>query len=176
MATANAVTAVDAGASSVSVTVNGLGERAGNAPLEEVVMALFEVGGYKKSIDVSLLTDLCHMVAKASGRPIGDSKPIVGSKIFTHESGIHCSGLIKNQSAYQLFQPEQVEENTCEYVIGYHSGATAIAHVLNQQGVQISKEKANCLVPMVRKKAMGQKKALRPEQLKELHCLSHQIL
>ena len=106
MATANAVTAVDAGASALSVTVNGLGERAGNAPLEEVAMALFEVGGYQGNINSSLMADLCYLVAGASGRDIPESKPVMGKNVFRHESGIHCSGLLKDSYSYQLFQPE----------------------------------------------------------------------
>lgn len=172
MATANAVTAVDAGANALSVTVNGLGERAGNAPLEEVVMALFEVGGYKKELRTTALSDLCRLVAKASGRKINRSKPIVGSGIFSHESGIHCSGLLKDKSAYQLFDPRQVGKRNCEYVIGYHSGSAAIEHVLGQQGIRISKARAKKLIPLVRQKAMKQKKALTSGQLKTLHQTS----
>jgi homocitrate synthase NifV len=110
--------------------VNGLGERAGNAPMEEVVMALLELGGYKKRIDPPDLIDLCHLISKASGRVISDSKPIIGSQIFTHKSGIHCSGLLKNPSSYQLFQPGKIGKNRCEYVIRYHTGSSAIGYVL----------------------------------------------
>lgn len=172
MATANAVTAVDCGADAVSVTVNGLGERAGNASLEEVVMALFELGSYKKKIDTFFLADLCHLVAKASGRVISDSKPIVGSRIFAHESGIHCSGLLKDPSSYQLFQPEKVGNNSCEYVIGYHTGSSAISHVLEQQGIHVSKSKAKQLLALVRKTVLEQKKTLTPVQLKQLYNIS----
>ncbi|MFH2092222.1 MAG: hypothetical protein ABIJ31_07655 [Pseudomonadota bacterium] len=169
MATANAVTAVDAGANAVSVTVNGLGERAGNAPLEEVVMALFEVGGYKKKIELSSLTDLCLLVARASGRTIHPSKPITGSQIFKHESGIHCAGLLKNPASYQLFDPEQVGNHACEVVIGYHTGTHAIIHVLEQQGIMISKARAKQLLALVRQTALNQKTALTPRQLKAIY-------
>ncbi len=172
MATANAVTAVEAGASALSVTVNGLGERAGNAPLEEVAMALFEVGGYKSAINNRLMTDLCHLVARASGRVIHESKPIVGENVFRHESGIHCSGLLRDGSSYQLFEPETVGKKESEYVIGYHSGSAAIGHVLKQQGIFIDKKGASELIPMVREKAFQQKSLLTPEALKELYFLS----
>lgn len=172
MATANAVTAVDAGASALSVTVNGLGERAGNAPLEEVAMALFEVGGYRGTIDNTLMTDLCHLVAKASGRDIFDSKPIVGKNIFCHESGIHCSGLLRDSSSYQLFQPETVGKEACEYVIGYHSGSAAIGHVLQKQGIFIDRAKAEKLIPLVREKALKQKSLITPGELKDLYLFS----
>lgn len=172
MATANAVTAVDAGAKALSVTVNGLGERAGNAPLEEVAMALFEVGGYRGTINTSLLTELCTMVAMASGRTIPDSKPIVGNNVFRHESGIHCSGLLKDAASYQLFQPEKVGEKECEYVIGYHSGSAAIGHVLEKQGILIDKTMAEKLLFLVRKKARRQKSQLTPAELKDLYLIT----
>lgn len=172
MATANAVTAVEAGASALSVTVNGLGERAGNAPLEEVAMALFEMGGYKSDINNRLMTNLCYLVAEASGRAIHESKPIVGRNVFRHESGIHCSGLLKDGSSYQLFEPESVGKKKSEYVIGYHSGSAAIGHVLEQQGIVIDKAGAKQLIPMVREKAFQQKSLLTPEELKELYFLS----
>lgn len=168
MATANAVTAVDAGADAVSVTVNGLGERAGNAPLEEVVMALFEVGAYKKKIHTPFLADLCRMVAKASNRPLDASKPIVGSKIFSHESGIHCAGLIKNPSSYQLFDPKSVGRENSEYIIGYHSGTAGIVHALKDQGIHISKTDATHLLPTVRETTRTQKAPLTMGQLKTL--------
>ena len=172
MATANAVTAVEAGASALSVTVNGLGERAGNAPLEEVAMALFEVGGYKSGINNRLMTDLCHLVARASGQVISESKPIVGKNVFRHESGIHCSGLLRDGASYQLFQPEAVGKKASEYVIGYHSGSAAIGHVLETQGIFIDKAGAQKLIPMVREKAFRQKSPLTPAELKDLYLLS----
>ncbi len=168
MATANAVSAVEAGASALSVTVNGLGERAGNAPLEEVSMALFEVGGYQGNINTALMTDLCYMVAGASKQDIHPSKPITGKNVFCHESGIHCSGLLKNSSSYQLFKPEQVGRKGCEYVIGYHSGSAAIGHVLEKQGIIIDKQAARKLIPLVRKRAREQKSPITPLELKEL--------
>ncbi|MFK5952674.1 MAG: hypothetical protein QM498_06410 [Desulfobacterium sp.] len=172
MATANAVTAVEAGAAALSVTVNGLGERAGNAPLEEVAMALFEVGGYKSAINSRLMTDLCHLVARASGRVIPESKPIVGKNVFRHESGIHCSGLLKNPSSYQLFKPEQVGQKTCEYVIGYHSGSSAIGHVLETQGIRIGTAEAKKFMPLVKQKSRQQKSPLSPVELKEFYVLT----
>ena len=168
MATANALTVVDAGASALSVTVNGLGERAGNAPLEEVAMALFEVGGYRGAIDKTLLTEFCHLVARASGQQIHPSKPIVGRNIFRHESGIHFSGLLKEPASYQLFESEKIGKKGFECVIGYHSGSAAITHALEQQGIFIDKTAAKKLIPLVRQKASQQKTLLIPTELKDL--------
>ena len=169
MATANAVTAVDAGAGAVSVTVNGLGERAGNARLEEVVMALFEVGGYVKKMDASYLSRLCRIVARASGQRIAPSKPVVGDRVFSHESGIHCSGLLKNPAAYQLFSPKTVGKQKTRFVIGYHSGSAAIIHALKKQGIRISKETALKLLPLIRQKALEQKEEISFKQLRILY-------
>jgi homocitrate synthase NifV len=169
MATANAVSAVDAGAQALSVTVNGLGERAGNAPLEETAMALFGVGPHRSNIQLAGLTRLCQQVADLSGQILPPSKPVVGSRIFSHESGIHCAGLIKDSTAYQLFDPKLVGSQAGQFVIGYHSGAAGICHLLKTQGISLSKRDARQLLPLVRQKALEQKKALSLGQLKHLH-------
>jgi len=169
MATANAVSAVDAGANSLSVTVNGLGERAGNAPLEEVSMALFEVGEYNGNIKLSNLTMLCQMVAKASGQDIATSKPITGKNVFCHESGIHCSGLLKNPLSYQLFDPKIVGKNKPEYIIGYHSGRAGIRHILSEQGIAVNKNEAGRLLVLVRRKAHIRKSSLSVDELEALY-------
>ena len=172
MATANAVTAVEAGADALSVTVNGLGERAGNTPLEEAAMALFEIGGDKGTIDMTRMTGLCRRVAKASGREIHPSKPIIGENVFCHESGIHCAGLLKHAAAYQLFRPEQVGQKESDFVIGYHSGSAGICHALEKQGISIHKALAQKLIPFVRQKAMERKSSLTPAELKELYLMN----
>lgn len=165
MATANAVTAVEAGASSLSVTVNGLGERAGNAPLEEVAMALFEFGGYQGRLDTTQFTTLCRLVARASGRDIPESKPVIGENVFRHESGIHCAGLLKSSSSYQLFQPERVGKEDVEYVIGAHSGSAVIEHVLARQGIYVDKTGAREFLPLIKRKAREKKSFLSPEEV-----------
>jgi homocitrate synthase NifV len=169
MATANAVTAAEAGADALSVTVNGLGERAGNVPLEEVAMALFEIGGFQGTIHMAFMADLCKRVAKASGRKIHPSKPIIGKDNFRHESGIHCAGLLKDLSTYQLFRPELVGEKGGEHVIGYHSGSLSICRVLEKQGISIDRTQAGKLIPQIRKKVMQEKASLSPEALKALY-------
>jgi homocitrate synthase NifV len=169
MATANAVSAVDAGAAALSVTVNGLGERAGNAPLEETAMALFGVGARKGNIRLSGLTELSTMVARFSGRPIPEDKPIVGSRVFSHESGIHCAGLIKDPSSYELFDPGRVGSRSRSYVIGSHSGTAALRHVLAQRGIRINDADARRLLPRVREKTMASKSPLSPSGLEDLY-------
>ena len=169
MATANAVSAVDAGASALSVTVNGLGERAGNTPLEETAMALFGTGARKGGIRLSGLTVLCKNVARFSNQEIPPAKPVVGSRVFSHESGIHTAGLMKNPYAYQLFDPGLVGSPPAAFVPGTHSGAAGICHMLNERGISITRKAAQKLVPMVREKAMSLKGPLRPDHLEEIY-------
>ena len=108
MATANTLAAVLAGAASVDVTVNGLGERAGNAPLEEVVMALRLTLNRPCGIDTRRFGDLSALVARASGRPLPITKPITGAGVFRHESGIHVRGLLADRRTYEPFAAESV--------------------------------------------------------------------
>ncbi|MDY6903345.1 MAG: hypothetical protein SWH61_01545 [Thermodesulfobacteriota bacterium] len=108
MATANAVTAAEAGAEALSVTVNGIGERSGNAPLEETVMALAGVDTLTCTILTDTLASLCERVAKMTGRPIPEAKPITGAAAFRHQSPIHLAGLRRSPLAYQPFLPQTV--------------------------------------------------------------------
>ena len=107
MATANTISAIEGGADAVSVTVNGLGERAGNAPLEEVVMALRHTLARESGMDTSRLSSLCELVAHRTRRSIHRDKPITGADVFRHESGIHTAALLKNSAAYQPFPSEE---------------------------------------------------------------------
>lgn len=108
MATANTLTAIESGADTVSVTVNGLGERAGNAALEQVVMSLAISRYLECSFEPDRLIPLCNFVAKASCRPISEDKPITGSLVFTHESGIHCHGMMKDNRSYEPFSSDLI--------------------------------------------------------------------
>ncbi|MGD9072336.1 MAG: hypothetical protein PVI69_11270 [Desulfobacterales bacterium] len=137
MATANSITAAEAGADALSVTVNGLGERAGNASLEEVAMAVNRLPGHHCAIQVKKLQTLCRFVAKASNRPIPIAKPITGAAIFSHESGIHCAGLLKDTATYEPFCPEDIGRIGSEFVIGTHSGSAAIRHLFKGQGISL---------------------------------------
>lgn len=125
MATANALSAVQAGAQAVSVTVNGLGERAGNAPLEEIALALPLAAGASCRIKPENLQALCSFVARHSGRSIPPDKPVTGSLIFTHESGIHRHGLLQNDLSYQPYPPQTVGCRTRLHA-GKHSGRRAL--------------------------------------------------
>ncbi len=142
MASANALAAVEAGASSVSVTVNGLGERTGNAPLEQVAVAMNLSERFSTTVDTSHLMNLCSYVADVSERPIPSDKPITGKGAFLHESGIHCAGLLKDPLSYQPFHPESVGREGFDFVLGKQSGSHSIMHVLGKAGIDISREEA----------------------------------
>ncbi len=127
LATANALAAVNAGASAVSCTVNGLGERAGNTALEEIVAILSVIEGVNTGVILSALPEISRLVAGITGHSIPAHKPVVGSLVFTHESGIHVDGLLKNPETYTFLQPELVGQKH-HFIPGKHSGKHALRH------------------------------------------------
>ena len=174
MATANTLAAVDGGAGAVSVTVNGLGERAGNAPLEEVAAVLELRRGLETGIRLAKLPTLCRRVAAISGRPLTDAKPIVGSRIFTHESGIHVAGLIDDPRSFQPFLPEEVGAAGTTFVAGKHTGTRALRYLLAERGISTDDGTVEQLVQLVRRTAEERKRELTGEELEELHRRVHE--
>nr|QNO54930.1 2-isopropylmalate synthase [Methanosarcinales archaeon ANME-1 ERB7] len=168
MATANTLAAVRAGARYASVTVNGLGERAGNAALEEVVMALKHIAGTDLGFDTARFRVLSEYVAKAALRAIPVSKPIVGGAIFAHESGVHVDGILKNPLTYEPFAPKEVGLERA-IVIGKHSGSHAIRYVFEKRGINLTKEEADDILGMVRIAAENTKKAFSDDELMRLY-------
>lgn len=165
MATANALAGVKAGASHIGVTVNGLGERAGNAALEEIVMALKYLAGVDLKFATERFVEVSEFVARASGRSVPAWKAIVGSNMFAHESGIHADGALKNPLTYEVFKPEEVGLER-QIVIGKHSGTAAIkAKFRNEYGKEISEEEANELLARVRAFAVDMKRSLFDKEL-----------
>ncbi len=160
MATANTISAIQGGADCASVTVNGLGERAGNAALEEVAMALRHSLKLNLSMRTELLDGLCALVAKASGRSIQSNKPITGQAAFLHESGIHCSGLLKDRNAYELFPAGEVGRPQPDFVIGKHSGSEAVVNALARQGILVSRQEAAEMLPEIRRRCIRGKSPL----------------
>lgn len=169
MATANTLAALMSGALSVDVTVNGLGERAGNAPLEEVVMACQVALHHTGTFRTHLLTDICHFTANAAGRPIHAGKPIVGQSAFQHESGIHCWGILADPLAYQPYAAEIVGQSPSQIVIGKHSGAHSVLHVLQQHHEGVRLHDAHALLPHIRRMANTRKGALTEEDVAALY-------
>jgi len=165
MATANTLSAISAGAAAVDVTVNGLGERAGNAPLEQVVMALRICAGKDCGVDVRGLQRVCQMVAKASERTIPPDKPIVGERVFCHESGIHVAALAKDTRAYEPFGPDDVGHARRKIVLGRHSGGAAVSEVLLRQRHPVARRELQRIVSEVRALSVRKKGEVSPEEL-----------
>jgi homocitrate synthase NifV len=153
MATANAIAAVQAGAGCIDVTVNGLGERAGNAALEQVVMAAETSLQQDTGINRRRLTALSRTVAETSNRSLPPDQPIVGENVFRHESGIHVHAMLKDERTYQPFSAETVGQTGCEYVIGKHSGTSSLRQALAERNIELSPEQSRQLLARVREQA-----------------------
>jgi homocitrate synthase NifV len=149
LATANTLAALLAGATHANTTVNGLGERAGNAPLEEVVVGLRHLYGLDAGVDTTALPAISSLVARAAGRPVAANKSIVGDMAFTHESGIHVDGLLKDRRNYEGFDPAEVgrEHRT---VLGKHSGSAAIVSAYARLGFAVGAAQARALLARIR--------------------------
>jgi homocitrate synthase NifV len=156
LATANTLAAIKAGATHASVTVIGLGERAGNAPLEEVAVALKQLYGIETGVVLSELAGVAEVVAAAAARTIPLNKAIVGEHVFTHESGIHVDGLLKDQRTYQALDPLLLGRAN-RIVIGKHSGLSAINSVLSDLHLSASTDQLQGILARVRRHAVDNK-------------------
>jgi 2-isopropylmalate synthase len=140
MATANSLAAVEAGARQVECTINGLGERAGNTALEEVVMALRvrnDIMPYRTEIDATKIMNISRRVAAVSGFAVQFNKAIVGKNAFAHESGIHQDGMLKNAETFEIMRPEDVGLSATNIVMGKHSGRAALRSKLEELGYEL---------------------------------------
>ncbi|MDE8652888.1 homocitrate synthase [Novosphingobium album (ex Liu et al. 2023)] len=171
LATANTLAAVRGGATHASVCVLGLGERAGNAALEEVVTALGETLGLATGVDLTRLPALAQMVSDASRRAIPESKPIVGSMIFTHESGIHVSGLLRDAGTYEALDPAKFGRER-RIVLGKHSGRAAVRSMLRSIGLEADHERIARILAEVRERAQRTKQSIGVTELAALHLAS----
>lgn len=141
MATANALAAVDAGARQIECTINGLGERAGNTALEEVVMALRvrnDIMPYQTGIDTTKIMKASRLVATVSGFPVQYNKAIVGKNAFAHESGIHQDGMLKNAETFEIMRPQDIGLTETNLVMGKHSGRAALRAKLADLGYELA--------------------------------------
>jgi len=167
LATANALAGIRAGATSVNTTVNGLGERAGNAALEEVVMALKQIHGIKLGIRTQHFLGLSQYVAEVVQCAVPPWKAIVGSNTFAHEAGIHTHGITHNPKTYEPFDPAEVGSQR-RLVIGKHSGRTLLRQVLKTYGVQLDITSDQSLLDAVRDRSTQLKRSLTPDELLNL--------
>ncbi|WP_424627579.1 2-isopropylmalate synthase [Bradyrhizobium sp. SYSU BS000235] len=159
MAVANSLAGVRGGARQIECTINGIGERAGNASLEEVVMAMRVRNDklpYWNNIESTSLTHASKMVSAATSFPVQYNKAIVGRNAFAHESGIHQDGMIKNAQTYEIMLPETVGISATSLVMGKHSGRAGLIHKLEELGYKLSKNQIEDV--FVRFKALADRK------------------
>jgi len=174
MATANAIAGIRAGARFVNTTVNGLGERAGNAALEEVVMALRHACGIELGIDTARFVELSRLVGQASCRPVPEWKAVVGEKVFSHESGLHADGVIKFPGNYEGYDPAEVGLSR-HMVIGKHSGSHGLQARLERLGIELAHGELNLFLDQVRGLAQQRKAALSDADLLRLYGARRQV-
>ena len=140
LAVANSLAGLEGGARQIECTINGIGERAGNAALEEVVMAIKTRGDklpYRTNIETTMLTRASKLVSVATSFPVQYNKAIVGRNAFAHESGIHQDGMLKNNQTYEIMTPESVGVKQTSLVMGKHSGRHAFSRKLEELGYQL---------------------------------------
>lgn len=173
LATANTIAAVKAGASHINTTVNGLGERAGNAPFEECVLALQNLYGMETGIQTRQIPQLSALVEQCSGRAVSWQKSVVGEGVFTHEAGIHVDGLMKDRRNYEGLNPEQVGR-THNLVLGKHSGSSMIRASYYDLGIEVNELESASLLARVRQFSTEFKRSPTKGELflfyEELHC------
>lgn len=154
LAVANSLSSIEAGASQVHATINGLGERAGNASLEEVVMSLITEYGIKMHIKTDMLVNISEFVSRITGVKMPPNKAIVGENAFAHEAGIHVHGVLAKAETYEPITPEMVG-HTRKIVLGKHTGAKAIKSKLDDYGIDLTKEQFEKVFDQV--KTLGDK-------------------
>jgi homocitrate synthase NifV len=168
LATANTLAALENGAEAISVTVNGLGERAGNTALEQIAMVLRQQPGLNCPLNTAHLLSLSQLVAHASGMDVGATQPVVGEHMFTHESGIHCQAMFRDHRAFEPFSPQHVGRSDRRYVLGGPSGTASNHRMFQRAGISISREQARRLRPLFYRQ---QDKLSMPDGLGEVNGL-----
>jgi homocitrate synthase NifV len=164
MATANAIAGIKAGAKYVNTTVIGLGERAGNTPLEEMIMAGKHIYHNNYTYNTSLLKPLSEYVSGVSCRKIEPYRPIIGDFMFTHESGIHTDGVLKNPDNYEAFDPRELGMKR-KLVVGTHSGLSIINHKLKKLGIQFDETLSEYVLLEAKRQSSILKRVLTDDEL-----------
>ena len=168
LATANTLAAIRGGATHVNTTVHGLGERAGNAALEEVIMGIRKFYSQGDSIDMSSYSRVSTLVAKASGRSVNWQKSLVGAGVFTHEAGIHVDGLMKDPLNYEGVNPADLGRHH-QFVLGKHSGNHSVIQAYSDMGYQLTRDQAELLLLQVRQFATEHKAAPAADDLRRFY-------
>jgi homocitrate synthase NifV len=168
LANANALSGIDAGAISMNTTVIGLGERAGNASFEQILMALKHLYGEARPIDAHLIRNLVQTVAAAANVALASNAPVVGENIFAHESGIHASGMMKDSHAYEPYEAGEVGLES-SFPIGKHSGSATISYHLARMGITADTGILRDMLPKIREIVTSRKRVLDISELKSLY-------
>lgn len=168
MATANALAAIKAGATHVNTTVIGLGERAGNAPLEEIIMASRHVHKMEDQFDAKQIRSLSKIVSKASGRTLEPHRPVIGNLMFTHESGIHVDGVLKNPKNYEPFDPAELGMKR-KLLVGNQSGLNGLKYEMEKIGVKLKGMQLALMLHEAKKESSRLKKSLSHSDLIRLY-------
>lgn len=168
MASANSVSALNAGAGSLSGSISGIGERAGNCALEEVVAYLNFIENKEIRFNLIRAKKLAEFIAKITKRAIPLSKPIFGKNIFHHEAGIHTDGILKNPINYEAFPPEYIGAKR-RLMIGKHSGSSIVKHELNKIGFQITNDEAGDILHIIKAKSDRLKRCLTHNEVKSIY-------
>jgi len=171
LATANTLAAAISGATHINTTVNGLGERAGNAPLEECVMALKNLYAINTGIDMHGMPALSALVEKASGRSVAWQKSVVGAGVFTHEAGIHVDGLLKDARNYQGLDPAELGR-AHNLVLGKHSGVHMVVSAFRQLDIELQVWQAEMLLSHIRDFSTRMKRAPSSAELESFYMQS----
>ena len=166
LATASTLAGLDAGADMFSATFTGIGERAGNAPMEEVCMALKHLYGVDLGVDYEKLTPLCMLVQEYSGVKLQPHKPIVGENAFSHESGVHVDGVIKYPGTYENFPPESVGQERM-LLFGKHSGRSGLRHML---GPEVPENEIAYMLERVKAVSESERRALSADDVREMYA------
>lgn len=169
MATANTLAAFMAGANCLSTTVNGLGERAGNAPMEEVAMALEMSAKVNCGLRTEKFYEISKYVSAASKRTISESKPITGKMVFTHESGIHTNSLMKNRTSYQLLDAAKLGRKEEDFVIGKHSGKATVEYYMAEAHLYYDDDFSSQLLANVKEKSEKLQRSISKKEFLELY-------
>lgn len=169
MAVANTLAAAQAGADTLDCTVNGLGERAGNCPLEELLFALRYAAEVPLQWDAGKLMTLCGLTTEASGRPVPPAKPVTGAMAVCHESGIHVRSLLKDPLAYAAYPPSAAGRESHQFTLGKHSGAAGVKDFFSSHGIALRYDEVHRLTEVIRQESRRLKRDLEEHEVLELY-------
>ena len=167
LACANTLAAIEAGAEYVSSTINGLGERCGNAATEDVVMALEVLEGYDTGLDLAMFREISRRVSELSGIPVPVNKAVVGDNAFRHEAGMVVAGVLKEPFTAESYRPEIVGQSR-EILLGKKSGLVSVAHKLDVLGLTLAQEKHAPVLEEIKRIAVRERRPITDEEFRTL--------